>query len=158
MAFHTDQRRGNYRFLAEHAARPRYIWLARHIVWLGALIIVWFLLIGGFAVIVGYGVEFTRRQMFENYLEWGIHPNRIQSSCIAWLPERRSRSTCWSRARFGALVAYGIGQLFSMAIRSEILAAFLALLLALVRRSVGLGSLPLATFQRFVPAPLFSSG
>src|SRR5262249_34065857 len=40
MAFYCDQRRGNYRFLAEHAARPRYIWLARQIVWLGALVMV----------------------------------------------------------------------------------------------------------------------
>ena len=38
MAFSADQRRGSYRFLAEHAARPRYVWLARHVVWLGTLV------------------------------------------------------------------------------------------------------------------------
>ena len=27
MVFYSDQRRGNFRFLAEHAARPRYVWL-----------------------------------------------------------------------------------------------------------------------------------
>jgi len=131
MAFHADQRRGNYRFLAEHAARPRYIWLARHIVWLGAIVAIGFLFFIVFAAFIGSLEEFNSRRMFEYYLEWGIHqsaPTIIYS--YAYGAEIVVRVL--SGFSFGALAAYGVGQFFSMAIRSEILAAFLALLVTFV--------------------------
>ena len=128
MVFYPDQRRGNYRFLAEHAARLRYTWLARHIVWLGALFAVWLLMVGGFAAFAWSREEFNSRQMFEYYLEWGIHPD-ISTIFYGFAFGAEIAVRVATAISFAALLAYGIGQLFSMTIRSEILAAFLALLL-----------------------------
>jgi hypothetical protein len=129
MAFYPDQRRSSYRFLAEHAARPRYTWLARQIVWLGALIAAWLLAIGVLAVLAWHREEFNSRRMFEYYLEWGNGPSLSRIIYYFGYGAELAMQV-FITASFGALVAYGLGQLLSMAIRSEILAAFLALLLA----------------------------
>jgi hypothetical protein len=129
MTFYPDQRRGSYRFLAEHAARPRYTWLARQIVWLGAFVVAWLLAIGALAALAWHREEFNSRRMFEYYLEWGAHPS-LSSVIYNFAHDADRAMQILFAASFGALIAYGLGQLLSMAIRSEILAAFLALLLA----------------------------
>jgi hypothetical protein len=129
MAFYPDQRRSNYRFLAEHAARPRYIWFARHIVWLGALAAAWLLLIVGIAAIIGHFAKVDSRELFDEFTGWGAAaPYTMYYLTVG--AEIITRVVI--AATFGALVAYGVGQFLSMAIRSEILAAFLALLLSFV--------------------------
>jgi hypothetical protein len=132
MAFYSDQRRGKYRFLAEHAVRPRYVWLARHSVWLGAFIALWLLVLIGFAALLAWHrEEFNGRQTFQYYLDWGIHPN---ASTIVYNLAVGAEIfvSVLLAASFGGLVAFGVGQFFSMAVRSEILAAFLALILTSV--------------------------
>jgi hypothetical protein len=131
MAFYSDQRRDNYRFLAEHAARPRFIWLARHIVWLGTFIGLWLLFLIGFAALAWHQREFNNRQSFQYYLDWGMHPNATTIIYYFALGAEAVVSVLLG-ASFGGLVAFGVGQFFSMAIRSEILAAFVALILTSV--------------------------
>ncbi len=134
MAFYIDQRRGSYRFLAEHAARARSIWLARHIVWLGTLVAIWLLLVIGLGSSI-WGSwshhEFNSRQIYENYSAFSAIPNSATE-----LYQISSGAELVGRAllagSLAVLVVYGIGQFFSMAIRSEILAGFLSLLLAFV--------------------------
>jgi len=130
MAFYADQCRGSYRFLAEHAARPRYVWLARHLVWLGTLVGVGLLSSIICSAIIGALVRHHMLESFNNYAVWGtFYPTA---------PEMLYDLTFGSNfalriaglSVFGALVAYGIGQFCSMAVRSEILAAFVALLLS----------------------------
>ncbi|MEX0612052.1 MAG: hypothetical protein WD738_14435 [Pirellulales bacterium] len=134
MAFSADQRRGSYRFLAEHAGRPRFVWLARHIVWLGALLItfVGFQLI--LAVVGATGLLYAAERATNQYTEWGQHIRRgafeiahyeqLQGALLAV----RGAGLLWC----GMFAAYAVGQLCSMLMRSEILAAFLALLLSVV--------------------------
>ncbi len=40
LVFRNDQKRNHRLFLATHSAHPRYVWLARQVVWFGALIVV----------------------------------------------------------------------------------------------------------------------
>jgi ABC-type transport system involved in multi-copper enzyme maturation permease subunit len=129
MAFYCDQRRGNYRFLAEHAARPRYIWFARHIVWLSALIMVGLLVLAGFAALVWTHHKFGSRQMFVDYLDRGMNLPSATDIMYNFAKGAETAVRAVVAASFGGLVVYGIGQLFSMAIGSEILAAFITLML-----------------------------
>jgi ABC-type transport system involved in multi-copper enzyme maturation permease subunit len=131
LVFSADQRRGGYRFLAEHAAGPRWVWLARHIVWLGALLVVFIalqLLLAAFgagglmhhfdASVRSVGWHYDNRNVAEflhHELSWAIRLIRgISIVAIGWL------------------TAYALGQVFSMVVRSEILAAFISLVLSTV--------------------------
>lgn len=44
LVFRADQQRNHRLFLATHSARPRLVWLARQMVWLGALIVVLYMI------------------------------------------------------------------------------------------------------------------
>jgi hypothetical protein len=128
LAFSADQRRGQHRFLAEHAAPPRYVWLARHIVWLGTLmalsVAVW--LAGN--VVVAVVARLAAMQDLADYLKWGrLSQNGPElASGTSYVINGAGIAWC------GILASYGVGQLCSMVIRSEILAAFLALVLSVV--------------------------
>jgi ABC-type transport system involved in multi-copper enzyme maturation permease subunit len=127
MAFSADQRRGRYRFLAEHAARPRYVWLARHIVWLGTLAVVAaaiFLLV---LALLSVAWRFNAANTLENYLRWGVQAPEMNYRVIEAIRIGTQGTTL---AAIGMLAAYGIGQLSSMLVRSEILASFLAIVLS----------------------------
>jgi hypothetical protein len=135
MSFYADQRRGSYRFLAEHAARPRYVWLARHIVWLGTFVLIsaalTYVVFGLFAALVHrstgqmldqmlrggrpYGIQYPAAQV-----EYDIHQGVSYAIAVALL------------GALGSLTAYAIGQLFSMVLRSEIVAAFISLVCSVV--------------------------
>jgi hypothetical protein len=132
MAFYSDQRRGNYRFLAEHAARPRYIWLARHIVWLGTLVVVWILLVSLLASFLASKMQRTGMQRLDWYLDWGNPPVQATETLYELGYGLKIVIRATTATSFAALVAYGVGQLFSMTIRSEILAAFITLMLTSV--------------------------
>ncbi len=134
MAFYCDQRRNHYRFLAEHAARPRHIWFARNAVWLGSLAVVVTSLTGMCLALASTILRRTTWESFENYILWGYFPTYTSAGDIVY---QISRGTEFGMrivilGSFGALVAYGLGQLCSMVVRSEIMAAFLALLLSCV--------------------------
>lgn len=64
VVFRADQRRGQYRFLAEHAGRPRTLWLARIVTGLTPLVVV--LAIGCFFVWV-VGSQAVQNSSFGNY-------------------------------------------------------------------------------------------
>jgi hypothetical protein len=131
LAFGTDQRRASYRFLAEHAARPRYVWISRQAVWLGALLAVATTLAIVAATIAVVSFDRALNKDFSStndywillrstskmqYLHWSLRWVGV-GSMLVWL---------------GILAAYGFGQLCSMLMRSEILAAFLAIILSVV--------------------------
>src|SRR4051812_10967099 len=132
MAFYADQRRGRYRFLAEHAAHPRYTWFARQIVWLGAFIVVWSLTVGVFAAILVSNMQSTGVYRLNWYLDWGSPPYSPTQEFFELGFGLQIVIFATFATSFGALVAYGVGQLLSMTVRSEILAAFLALLITLI--------------------------
>ncbi len=133
MAFYADQRRGNYQFLAEHAARPRYVWLARHVIWLGSLVAVWLLLMGICVAFMGALIRHSLWRFVNDYIHWGAFQYPGAPDIVYDLADGSNYVfRLASLASFGGLVAYSIGQLCSMALRSEILAAFVALLLSFV--------------------------
>jgi hypothetical protein len=131
MAFYCDQRRGSFRFLAEHAGRPRFVWLARNIVWLGSLFCIWLLLMILAVVFIFVRMRFYGRDFVNEFFLWG----REQSpGAPAIVYETVSTLTSILHVAgvgaLGFLSAYGVGQFCSMAVRSEILAAFISLLLS----------------------------
>jgi ABC-type transport system involved in multi-copper enzyme maturation permease subunit len=126
MAFSADQRRDRYRFLAEHAGRPRFVWLARHIVWLGALAVVALVLILLAQALLGLAMRFFAANALENISE-GLRGPEIDYDFVQ-ATQFAVQGT--KLAAIGMLTAYSIGQLCSMLVRSEILAAFIALVLA----------------------------
>ncbi|HEX3599204.1 MAG TPA: hypothetical protein VHU84_03625, partial [Lacipirellulaceae bacterium] len=131
LAFSTDQRHEQVRFLAEHAAAPRYVWLSRHIVWLGALVT---LCILAFLIILQIGVAAEQSRASGLLLQQeiaGQHQSMysVQVDILTALTELRSATALLA---WGTLAAYGLGQVCSMLLRSEIMAGFTALLLAAV--------------------------
>ena len=70
LAFGADQRRRQYRFLAEHAASPRYVWLARHVIWFGAMNMLCFIIAIAMMVATGYMVH-RAAQGQAAYQPWG---------------------------------------------------------------------------------------
>ncbi|MEX2141176.1 MAG: hypothetical protein WD894_18065 [Pirellulales bacterium] len=128
MAFSADQRRGSYRFLAEHAARPRYVWLARHVVWLGTVILLSLALWLIFTAFVAFVIQFLFQRDLEDYVRWGSMPE------IGFqLPHQTlSAISVVSFTWYGVFAAYAVGQFCSMLLRSEILAAFIALVVSVL--------------------------
>ncbi len=134
LAFSADQRRGGVRFLAEHAAAPRIVWLSRHIVWLGALVILIILIVVAAATLITNVVQ----SHLQDY--WRSHDEFV-SVTYSWdarqLREAISSglyagTTAMTFGWCGALAAYAIGQFCSMLLRSEILSAFTSLVLAIL--------------------------
>jgi hypothetical protein len=129
MTFGADQRRASYRFLAEHAARPRYVWLTRILVWLGSLVAIAVALRFAATVITTIVFEHAGDRAVDSEF-WRRQSTRVFVGNLYQLT--RSLAIGSFVAGFGALAAYAIGQLCSMLLRSEILAAFLAIILSVV--------------------------
>lgn len=150
MAFSADQRRGSYRFLAEHAARPRYVWLARHAVWLGAACCVMLTATTFLMTVLG-------RQLL-TYLDYFVRENDQSQTWISraddpvhvLLTALSATPYILALAAGGTLTAYALGQFWSMLMRSEIIAAFTALVL-----SVGLAAWVALLFVWDLPGRLF---
>ncbi len=132
LVFRADQRRGHRQFLVAHAGRPRYVWFARQIVWLTTLIALGCVLYFMAVLLAAIGLQehlqdYLRNQFFAD----GYHQT-------VWSIATQSRDallTLWSLTSVGwcaMLAAYGLGQLCSMLLSREVLAGFLALLLAAV--------------------------
>jgi hypothetical protein len=129
MAFSADQRRESYRFLAEHGARPRYVWLARHIVWLGTLCLLFAAVVIFAAAMFAIGLRVSAVDAVERYVSQGLPGPEVGYAFerVTWFVLRTTTlGTC------GMLAAYAVGQFCSMLMRSEILAAFAALVLSVV--------------------------
>lgn len=128
LAFAADQRRGNVRFLAEHAAMPRYVWLSRHVVWLGALFALTAVLSVAVTMVVTTGLQYRWQDPRNNWGRFTTTDNVLREMAQFLEAVGTFSGLMW----FGSLAAYSIGQLCSMLVRSEILAAFVALVLAVV--------------------------
>ncbi len=127
MAFSADQRRGSYRFLAEHAARPRYVWLARHVVWLGTLV--------GLAVVLWLVTTATIAIAFRFSITEGRTSDFAESGRFVGSAAAREAADVVDGVfliELGMLTAYGVGQFCSMLMRSGILAAFVALVVSVL--------------------------
>lgn len=129
MTFGADQRRASHRFLAEHAARPRYVWLTRIFVWLGSLLAI--------SVALRIAVSAVTSIVFQQASNPVVDAEYwIRESTRVFIGNLYQATRFVSKvsfvAWFGALAAYGIGQLCSMLLRSEILAVFLAITLSVV--------------------------
>lgn len=133
LAFAADQRRKSYRFLAEHAGRPRYVWLARHVVWMSpvvATIIAVFLFLTSvfvYSVRVRYGNLLGILDVDPNLGAWGRSPPLFE-----FYEGVLTIALVAGLAWWGSLTAYAVGQVWSMLLRSEIMAVFTSLVCAIV--------------------------
>lgn len=128
LAFAADQRRGNVRFLAEHAAMPRYVWLSRHVVWLGTLLALAAVLSVAVTMFVTTGLQHRWQDPRNSWGRYTSTDNILREMAQFLEAFGAVSGLTW----FGSLAAYSIGQLCSMLVRSEILAAFVSLVLAVV--------------------------
>jgi len=104
----ADHRNHQARFLAEHGARSRYVYLARHIVWLGTLT----------ATTVILGVAVVGQAYVGGRTPMGNGP-AFRVLLLTILP-------------ISLLSFYAVGQLTSMTVRSGIVAGFLAVVISAV--------------------------
>ena len=128
LAFSADQRRGYVKFLAEHAARPRYVWLSRHVIWGGALTLLALLLMLTVATWVFSALQINLERRFQQI---GSYSERF-STGVEFRNGLHTTATITALAWWGVFSAYAIGQMCSMVLRSEILASFLSFALAMV--------------------------
>jgi ABC-type transport system involved in multi-copper enzyme maturation permease subunit len=125
LAFGADQRRRQYRFLAEHAAPPRDVWFARHILWLGGILLAMFIVILALALFAIPMLPSMAGSLFAN------RPSSIPNNPPAAIVYAVYFSL-FGRGlmlMLGVFAAYAFGQLCSMLIRSEIMAVFSATIL-----------------------------
>jgi len=140
LVFRADQRHDHRLFLTTHAARPRFVWLARHFVWFGAMLLIAVGVQLLLVVLVGNSVS--------DGLMWYLRGDYWGSSLLNgnWASEVNSQ---WSRAWdfqatkellvratvlswCAAFAAYALGQCCSMLLKREVLAGFLALAFSIV--------------------------
>lgn len=134
LAFSADQRRGSVCFLAEHAATPRVVWLGRHIVWSGTMLVLLTLIVIAAATLMTNVVQ-SHLQEYQRYhdefdsVTYSWDARQLRDAISSGL---YAGTTAMTFLWFGALAAYAIGQFCSMLLRSEILSAFTSLILAVV--------------------------
>lgn len=135
LVFRADQRRGQFRFLAEHAGRPRTLWLARHAAWLAPLLLTTAALIlvaGTFA-----SINFIDGLAHQVMWSWNAGDTGVGAATALSMGIdvqtfiRQLAATTWL-ACCALLTAYGYGQFFSLALRSDIVAGMLALISSVV--------------------------
>ncbi|TWT37236.1 ABC-2 family transporter protein [Posidoniimonas corsicana] len=129
LAFRADQRRHSYRFLAEHAGRPWGVWLSRQVVWLGYLTLLLVVAAEALWVAVWRNLpELGRLDLWRFRMSGGdLNPLAIAAEQMEQAQVLEVASQLFFTALVGVYVAYAVGQLFSLLVRSEILAGMLAL-------------------------------
>jgi hypothetical protein len=100
--FHSDQRRRQFRFLAEHGVSPRRLWWTRQVSWFALLLVLCLAALGA------------------DFLAWFTSYSRS-----AWDP--RFIAACLGMT----LICYGVGQLLSLQVSSAIVRIALAVLYCL---------------------------
>ncbi len=130
LAFSADQRRGQVKYLAEHAASPRFVWMSRQIVWLGTLVTL-AVALSLLMVVVCIGLWQYRAQQGFRTIGVTFRPTYFQLYGLL-IHSLTIATLITSLGIYGLLAAYSIGQFCSMLLRSEILAGFLALVFAVV--------------------------
>ncbi len=140
LAFRADQQRDHRLFLATHAAKPRYVWLARHVVWFGVV-----LLLGIVIHLAGsWLMQNVLHNEVKNYFEgrWSYHtewlgrefstgdPKLAQAWRFEYMQSTYVRGVIAAWTAF--IAAYGVGQLCSMLLKQSLLSGFLAILFAVI--------------------------
>ena len=125
--FYADQRRHQYRFLAEHAAWPRYVWLCRLLVWLLPVLLVLAIAAGVLVASASGWLEYWGEQM-EGYLRdqqywWG------QAFAEQW-SDIRTAARGLLFGMWGILAGFALGQFCSMFFRQALIAGFAAMVIA----------------------------
>ena len=153
MVFRADQRQAQYRFLSEHAGPPNAVWLARVVTWAAPVI----LLFGGLCITAGaiaLSARDTDRRYYRNWaadIQLGaIDTAEVMGTELQAAHDRQDVLRGVLLVFSATLAAFCYGQFFSIALRSEILAAMLAIvasvLLALWAVIIGLTRLPILWF------------
>jgi hypothetical protein len=133
MAFYIDQRRGGYRFLAEHAARARMVWFARNLMWFSALIALYVVAVVLIGLFIANESARHMQDALTRYLRHGEQTYFTSPQYFLELAQAKSfLFLALGLAGNGLVAAYAIGQLCSMFVRSEILAAFFAVVMSVV--------------------------
>jgi hypothetical protein len=129
MVFGADQQRQRYRFLAEHAAPPRWVWLARITVWGLAAFLMMAIMLVALVAISGAAFHDNIRQFVQTD-NWRFGTTHRMAQRLL-LPVNYSGQG--SLVVVNALVlAFAVGQVFSMLLRSEIIAAAVSCLASVV--------------------------
>jgi len=138
LVFRADHKGDHRLFLASHAARPRLVWLTRHLVWLGALLVIMVLL----QVALTMAVWSEGSRQWWRYLQhsWGygsllgfqFEYNSNMSQTWQFLRAATSFFRGMALGWSAFLTAYAMGQLCSFLLKSEVMAGFLAVLLSVL--------------------------
>ena len=119
LVFTSDQHGRSYRFLAEHAAWPRYVWTARLLMWLTPAFIV--LAMGGASRYWGArSMAAVLRDIRSASPYWDQHPQDIVYFAAAL------NFTSW-----GILLGIAVGQACSLFFRRAIVAGFAAVVISI---------------------------
>lgn len=138
LAFRADWQKDHRLFLATHAVWPRYVWLARQVVWFTVAVLM------GLVAHYIYGrwlinlVKDRGGSLFDNW-EWfsllgrdyrAQEPPEVEAWRVDFLLRTSVRGvlTAWC----AIVSAFGVGQLCSMVLKQSLLSGFLAILLAVV--------------------------
>lgn len=143
VVFRADQRREAYRFLAEHAGKPRMLWLARNAAGLAMLAALLALALTVTGLWVGSDITSAMKHGWYNDASPGVVMLRVSN-------ELGVLRQILVIAGIAAVVAYAFGQFFSLAVRSDVIAAMLALISSIVVTAwaavVGAWQLPPSAF------------
>jgi hypothetical protein len=134
LVFRADQRGRQYRFLADRAAPPRLVWAARQAAWLAPLLALG--VVVQVAAWTGLGISFFGDLIKSLHGERGRYGslNSLSPEIFSMHLERVSSLVLSNSllAWCALSAAYACGQFASMAIRSNVLAGFVALAASVV--------------------------
>jgi hypothetical protein len=132
--FYADQRRNQYGFLAEHAARPRYVWICRLAIWAMTIVLVLALVSPLLYTFWSeWAREFGRQVPWE--IRYGSWYGASQFSRNWTEIAAAARGTMFSL--WGVAIGFAIGQLCSLVFRRALVAGFAALLVAIIAMAWG---------------------
>jgi len=129
--FFGDQWREQFRFFAEHGARPGYVWLSRQLVWIiplvlfTTLVVPLFLLLGRDQV---FDESWQAHTRLHEFLHERFKIGYLDDAPAAWLSVTLAASHAWYFLLCVA-AAYAAGQFCSILFRSGILAVVFGLML-----------------------------
>lgn len=152
-----DQRGRSYRYLAAHAAWPRYIWFARLAIWLLPIVAI-------LAIVVAFSASgvFDLQREWRQQLNWMLRNNwsngryiREQLLDVAIL-RRGFLFGIW-----GVFTGFAVGQACSLCFRQALVAGFAAMVVSLPLCALGLAiwawELPAAVFLFPLVVGLFAA-
>ncbi len=154
--FHADQRRQSYRFLAEHAVWPRYIWLSRQMVWMLPVAVALVLAMVALCI-SSYWLVGAERDRFSQFASYGVDSQSIARSWHGLYASMRGAIFgLWAIA-----LGFAIGQACSLLFRRALVAGFVALVCVIPFSLWGLllwmWELPTTTFVLPIVAGLFAA-